>query len=120
MVPQACYEILDFFDAFGIYVNRGFIDVEIAWITLYYWLSFYWHCLAGDIRAFDERMHGVSYLSNCKQLYVRLTRYAERHQQLPSENVRFAAKDIQQFLLDELAACEDAVPEAERVDNRQK
>jgi hypothetical protein len=112
--PQACYEILDFFDAFGIYVNRGFIETDIAWITLYYWLGFYWHSLVADVEAFNKRMHGVTYLSNCEELYRRLTRYAERHQNLPNEAKRFAPEDVRQFLHDELAACADAVPEIER------
>ncbi|HBJ82915.1 MAG TPA: hypothetical protein DDZ88_03370 [Verrucomicrobiales bacterium] len=111
--PQACYELLDFIDCFGIYVNRGLIEPELAWNTFYYWFSVYWHSLSKEVDELNEQTDGVPYLWNCHMLYSRLTKWGERHKRLPSETLRYAPERLQRFFADELSACRDACESTE-------
>jgi hypothetical protein len=106
-VPPEAWEILDAFDSIGIYVNRGIVDKEIAWITFYYWLNVYWHLLKNHTKRFHEYSDGVRYLNNVEELYKTLTDYGVKHRNLPGEDKRCSPEKIQGFLDDEIKATRD-------------
>lgn len=97
--------ILDFFDTLGLYVNKGVLDKEMVWSSFYWWLGPYWQLLKCEIRRVESN---VAYYKDLEELYPTLTRFGQRHRNLPDEQVYFSEEKIRRFLVQEIAECGSA------------
>jgi len=105
--PAEAYDLLDFFDTIGQYVNRGAIDLDMTWNTFHYWFDKYWFLLSKDVNQLNEWTEGVCYLDNCSRLYGLLNAHGKSCKKLPPENVRYLPEKLETFLRSEMDACDD-------------
>jgi len=106
--PPEAYELLDFFDTVALHVNKGVIDVEMAWITFYWWFDKYWHLLSTDVEKLHQDNDGVKYLENSAKLHLKLTEFGMKRKNLPNTDIRHSPEKIKEFLFDEVNACDKA------------
>lgn len=109
IAPVEAFEILDFFDVLGLHINRGSVDIEIAWSGFHYWFDKYWFLLSSDVEwLYKNRTCGVKYLEHCATLHTRMTEFGTKHKGLPATEVRLSDEEIRAFLLEEMDSCQDA------------
>jgi len=98
-------DMLDFFDAIGLYHDKGVIDTEMTWVMFYYWVGHYWQLLKEDADYFERLDGGVTYYKSIRLLYTRLTKFGRKKRKLPREEEYFSTDDLQTFLETEIKQC---------------
>jgi hypothetical protein len=105
-IPAEAWEVLDSLDSIGIYVNRGVVEEELAWVGFYYWLNAYWHVLAAHREALRQEHDGTEDLGDIEPMSERLTAYGVRHRGLAGLESRCSARRIARFIEEELRSTE--------------
>lgn len=103
-IPAEAWEVLDSFDSIAVYINRGVVEEELAWVAFYYWLNIYWHVLAPHKEALRQENDGTEYLGDIGPMYERLTAYGVRHRGLRDVEARCSPLRIARFIEEELRA----------------
>ena len=106
--PPEAWRLADELAAICFYVNKGYVDAEAAWSTLYFWLDNYWFLFKGYADGLKTEYAGVDYLSDFREVHATLTRFGEAHRNLPAAQVRHDSKAIAQFLDDEIVETSDS------------
>lgn len=116
---SACEDLLDFFDSMGIYQEKGTIDLEVTWVTFYYWLGHYWQFLKNDVERLEKKFGGVNYYKNAERIYSRLTQFGRKRRKLPVEADYFTPAELERFLKDEIEVCSSRLSEKKIVAEKQ-
>jgi len=100
-------EILDFFEAIGLYVKKGALDLEMTWSAFYNWVAPYWQLVHEDVdhlRKTRSELGSKTLWEEVQWLYKELAKYEinrEGYEKEPS----FSDCQLKQFLNEELITC---------------
>lgn len=100
--PSEVAHLLDWLDQLGLYTKKGVVDLEMVWVTFFYWFGHYWVLLNSYASEFEKEAGGIEYYSNARYLYSRLCRFGYKKRNLPSDDIYFSEERLRAFLREEI------------------
>lgn len=104
-IPAEVGDMLDWLDQLGLYNRKNIIELEMTWVTLFYWFSHYWNHLKDYADKFEDEVGGIKYYQNARIIYYKLYKFGQKHKKLPAEHVYFSKERLQAFLIEEIEQC---------------
>ncbi len=98
-------ELLDWLAMVALYTNRGVLDLEMVWTTLFYGFGHYWVLLEKYVNYYEGKAGGIAFFQDGHILYKRLYQFGRKYKRLPKPNKFFTQERLQEFLQDEIDKC---------------